>query len=42
MLYFFNLQDYLVHIIDTRNLPIKPEQVCSLFGNIEHIYEFNR
>ncbi|XP_067223522.1 pleckstrin homology domain-containing family G member 3 isoform X2 [Chanodichthys erythropterus] len=35
------VEDYLVHIIDTRNLPIKPEQVCSLFGNIEHIYEFN-
>ncbi|XP_016377851.1 pleckstrin homology domain-containing family G member 3-like [Sinocyclocheilus rhinocerous] len=36
-----NTRDYLVHIIDTRDLPIKPEQVCSLFGNIEHIYEFN-
>ncbi|XP_052386192.1 pleckstrin homology domain-containing family G member 3 isoform X2 [Carassius gibelio] len=35
------IEDYLVHIIDTRDLPIKPEQVCSLFGNIEHIYEFN-
>ncbi|XP_067310983.1 pleckstrin homology domain-containing family G member 3 isoform X5 [Pseudorasbora parva] len=35
------VEDYLVHIIDSRNLPIKPEQVCSLFGNIEHIYEFN-
>ncbi|KAK2879210.1 hypothetical protein Q8A67_020001 [Cirrhinus molitorella] len=35
------VEDYLVHIIDTRDLPIKPEQVCSLFGNIEHIYEFN-
>ncbi|XP_043088318.1 pleckstrin homology domain-containing family G member 3 isoform X2 [Puntigrus tetrazona] len=35
------VEDYLVHIIDTRDLPIKPEQVCLLFGNIEHIYEFN-
>ncbi|XP_073683583.1 pleckstrin homology domain-containing family G member 3-like [Garra rufa] len=35
------VEDYLVHIIDTRDLAIKPEQVCSLFGNIEHIYEFN-
>ncbi|XP_051578476.1 pleckstrin homology domain-containing family G member 3 [Myxocyprinus asiaticus] len=35
------VEDYLVHIIDSRDLPIKPEQVCSLFGNIEHIYEFN-
>uniref|UniRef100_A0A9J8ALZ1 Pleckstrin homology domain-containing family G member 3-like n=1 Tax=Cyprinus carpio carpio TaxID=630221 RepID=A0A9J8ALZ1_CYPCA len=35
------VEDYLVHIIDTSDLPIKPEQVCSLFGNIEHIYEFN-
>ncbi|XP_056332391.1 pleckstrin homology domain-containing family G member 3 [Danio aesculapii] len=35
------VEDYLVHIIDTTDLPIKPEQVCSLFGNIEHIYEFN-
>ncbi|MCJ8737034.1 hypothetical protein PDJAM_G00019240 [Pangasius djambal] len=35
------VEDYLAHIIDTRNLPIKPEQVCSLFGNIEVIYEFN-
>lgn len=42
----FNLslmfQDYLVHIIDSRDLSINPEQVCSLFGNIEQIYEFNR
>ena len=36
------LQDYLAHIIDMRNLPIRPEQVCDLFGNIEIIYEFNR
>ncbi|XP_056623490.1 pleckstrin homology domain-containing family G member 3 isoform X2 [Triplophysa dalaica] len=35
------VEDYLVHIIDSRDLPIKPEQVCSLFGNIEQIYEFN-
>ncbi|XDV41652.1 hypothetical protein PO909_010473, partial [Leuciscus waleckii] len=35
------LQDYLAHIIDTGDLPIKPEQVCALFGNIEDIYEFN-
>ncbi|TTC73818.1 Pleckstrin homology domain-containing family G member 3 [Bagarius yarrelli] len=35
------LNYYLAHIIDTRNLPVKPEQVCSLFGNIEVIYEFN-
>lgn len=35
------VEDYLVHVIDTRDLPIKPEQVCSLFGNIEQIYEFN-
>ncbi|KTG42256.1 hypothetical protein cypCar_00033202, partial [Cyprinus carpio] len=33
--------DYLAHIIDTGDLPIKPEQVCALFGNIEDIYEFN-
>lgn len=35
-------QDYLAHIIDMSNLPIRPEQVCALFGNIEDIYEFNR
>ncbi|XP_026142435.1 pleckstrin homology domain-containing family G member 3 isoform X4 [Carassius auratus] len=35
------VEDYLVHIIDTKDLPINPEHVCSLFGNIEHIYEFN-
>ncbi|XP_062863721.1 pleckstrin homology domain-containing family G member 3 [Trichomycterus rosablanca] len=35
------VKDYLAHIIDTRDLPIKPEQVSSLFGNIEVIYEFN-
>ncbi|KAK7904996.1 hypothetical protein WMY93_017603 [Mugilogobius chulae] len=35
------VEDYLAHIIDTNNLPIRPEQVCALFGNIEDIYEFN-
>ncbi|XP_036397514.1 pleckstrin homology domain-containing family G member 3 [Megalops cyprinoides] len=35
------VEDYLAHIIDTSDLPIKPEQVCALFGNIEDIYEFN-
>ncbi|XP_049319480.1 pleckstrin homology domain-containing family G member 3 isoform X1 [Astyanax mexicanus] len=35
------VEDYLAYIIDARDLPIKPEQVCSLFGNIEVIYEFN-
>ncbi|XP_034436475.1 pleckstrin homology domain-containing family G member 3 isoform X2 [Hippoglossus hippoglossus] len=35
------VEDYLAHIIDCANLSIRPEQVCSLFGNIEDIYEFN-
>ncbi|XP_026210806.1 pleckstrin homology domain-containing family G member 3 isoform X1 [Anabas testudineus] len=35
------VEDYLVHIIDMSNLPIRPEQVCALFGNIEDIYVFN-
>ncbi|XP_016326831.1 pleckstrin homology domain-containing family G member 3-like isoform X2 [Sinocyclocheilus anshuiensis] len=35
------VEDYLAHIIDSGDLPIKPEQVCALFGNIEDIYEFN-
>ncbi|XP_069580366.1 pleckstrin homology domain-containing family G member 3 [Brachyistius frenatus] len=35
------VEDYLAHIIDLGNLPIRPEQVCALFGNIEDIYEFN-
>ncbi|XP_037398081.1 pleckstrin homology domain-containing family G member 3 isoform X3 [Pygocentrus nattereri] len=35
------VEDYLAYIIDARDLPIKPEQVSSLFGNIEVIYEFN-
>ncbi|XP_030574391.1 pleckstrin homology domain-containing family G member 3-like isoform X3 [Archocentrus centrarchus] len=36
------VEDYLAHIIDVGNLPIRPDQVCALFGNIEDIYEFNR
>ncbi|XP_077395337.1 pleckstrin homology domain-containing family G member 3-like isoform X2 [Festucalex cinctus] len=35
------VEDYLAHIIDMSNLPIRPEQVCALFGNIEDLYEFN-
>uniref|UniRef100_A0A4W5NS15 Pleckstrin homology and RhoGEF domain containing G3 n=1 Tax=Hucho hucho TaxID=62062 RepID=A0A4W5NS15_9TELE len=35
------VEDYLAHIIDQADLPIRPEQVCALFGNIEDIYEFN-
>ncbi|XP_034078252.1 pleckstrin homology domain-containing family G member 3 isoform X3 [Gymnodraco acuticeps] len=35
------VEDYLAYIIDMNNLPIRPEQVCGLFGNIEDIYEFN-
>ncbi|XP_070836074.1 pleckstrin homology domain-containing family G member 3-like [Chaetodon trifascialis] len=35
------VEDYLAHIIDMSTLPIRPEQVCALFGNIEDIYEFN-
>ncbi|XP_051510858.1 pleckstrin homology domain-containing family G member 3-like [Myxocyprinus asiaticus] len=35
------VEDYLAHIIDIGDLPIGPEQVCALFGNIEDIYEFN-
>ncbi|KAJ8341434.1 hypothetical protein SKAU_G00337250 [Synaphobranchus kaupii] len=35
------VEDYLAHIIDIGDLPMKPEQVCALFGNIEDIYEFN-
>ncbi|KAL4656416.1 pleckstrin homology domain-containing family G member 3 isoform X1 [Arapaima gigas] len=35
------VEDYLANIIDTDDLPIGPEQVCALFGNIEDIYEFN-
>ncbi|XP_042356529.1 pleckstrin homology domain-containing family G member 3 isoform X3 [Plectropomus leopardus] len=35
------VEDYLAHIIDLSNLPIHPEQVWALFGNIQDIYEFN-
>ncbi|XP_060772157.1 pleckstrin homology domain-containing family G member 3-like isoform X3 [Neoarius graeffei] len=35
------VEGYLAHIIDTEHLPIIPDQVCALFGNIEDIYEFN-
>ncbi|XP_039637646.1 pleckstrin homology domain-containing family G member 3 isoform X3 [Perca fluviatilis] len=35
------VEDYLAHIIDQSDVSIRPEQVCSLFGNIEDIYEFN-
>ncbi|XP_076129198.1 pleckstrin homology domain-containing family G member 3-like isoform X2 [Alosa pseudoharengus] len=35
------VEDYLAQIIDISDLPIRPEQVCALFGNIEDIYEFN-
>uniref|UniRef100_A0A8C9Z5S7 Si:ch73-212j7.3 n=1 Tax=Sander lucioperca TaxID=283035 RepID=A0A8C9Z5S7_SANLU len=35
------VEDYLAHIIDQSEVSIRPEQVCSLFGNIEDIYEFN-
>ncbi|KAF1393360.1 hypothetical protein PFLUV_G00014800 [Perca fluviatilis] len=36
------VEDYLGCIIDCGSLPLKPEQVSSLFCNIEDIYEFNR
>ncbi|XP_066464725.1 pleckstrin homology domain-containing family G member 3-like isoform X2 [Eleutherodactylus coqui] len=35
------VEDYLGGIIDKHELPMKPEQVCALFGNIEDIYELN-
>eukprot|EP00062_Callorhinchus_milii_P008654 gi/632951600/ref/XP_007891392.1/ PREDICTED: pleckstrin homology domain-containing family G member 3-like [Callorhinchus milii] len=35
------VEDYLGCIIDTPDLPTRPDQVSSLFGNIEDIYEFN-
>ncbi|KAG8449675.1 hypothetical protein GDO86_016353 [Hymenochirus boettgeri] len=36
------VEDYLGGIIDKQELlPINPEQVCALFGNIEDIYELN-
>ncbi|KAM5129926.1 pleckstrin homology domain-containing family G member 3 isoform 2-T2 [Mantella aurantiaca] len=34
-------EDYLGGIIDKQELPMKPEQVSALFGNIEDIYELN-
>ncbi|KAM9798309.1 pleckstrin homology domain-containing family G member 3-like [Neosynchiropus ocellatus] len=34
------VQDYLSHIID-QSVSLSPDQVVSLFGNIEDIYEFN-
>ncbi|KAM7412500.1 hypothetical protein PAMA_020061 [Pampus argenteus] len=36
------VEDYLGCIIDCGALPLKPEQVSTLFCNIEDIYEFNR
>ncbi|XP_030073949.1 pleckstrin homology domain-containing family G member 2 isoform X2 [Microcaecilia unicolor] len=35
------VEDYLGCIIDCDHLPLKPEDVSSLFCNIEDIYEFN-
>ncbi|XP_063803568.1 pleckstrin homology domain-containing family G member 3 [Pseudophryne corroboree] len=35
------VEDYLGGIIDQPELPMKPEQVSALFGNIEDIYELN-
>ncbi|XP_073405118.1 pleckstrin homology domain-containing family G member 2 [Dendrobates tinctorius] len=35
------VEDYLGCIIDCGQLPLKPEQVSTLFCNIEDIYEFN-
>ncbi|XP_059188093.1 uncharacterized protein plekhg2 [Centropristis striata] len=35
------VEDYLGCIIDYGSLPLKPEQVSTLFCNIEDIYEFN-
>ncbi|XP_078517448.1 pleckstrin homology domain-containing family G member 2 [Lissotriton helveticus] len=35
------VEDYLGCIIDTGHLPLEPEQVSTLFCNIEDIYEFN-
>ncbi|CAL8286175.1 unnamed protein product [Lota lota] len=35
------VEDYLAKIIDAGDLPILPEQVCALFGNIDDIYVFN-
>uniref|UniRef100_A0A8C5R4N6 Pleckstrin homology and RhoGEF domain containing G3 n=1 Tax=Leptobrachium leishanense TaxID=445787 RepID=A0A8C5R4N6_9ANUR len=35
------VEDYLGGIIDRQELPMKPEQVSALFGNIEDIYQLN-
>ncbi|XP_068109544.1 pleckstrin homology domain-containing family G member 3 [Hyperolius riggenbachi] len=35
------VEDYLGAIIDKQELPMNPEQVSALFGNIEDIYELN-
>ncbi|XP_077962036.1 pleckstrin homology domain-containing family G member 2 isoform X2 [Gasterosteus aculeatus] len=35
------VEDYLGCIIDCGSLPLKPEEVSTLFCNIEDIYEFN-
>ncbi|XP_069500347.1 pleckstrin homology domain-containing family G member 2 isoform X2 [Ambystoma mexicanum] len=35
------VEDYLGCIIDAGHLPLEPEQVSTLFCNIEDIYEFN-
>ncbi|XP_040189281.1 pleckstrin homology domain-containing family G member 3 isoform X3 [Rana temporaria] len=35
------VEDYLGGIIDKQELPMNPEQVSALFGNIEDIYELN-
>ncbi|KAM4641463.1 uncharacterized protein O3C94_015835 [Discoglossus pictus] len=35
------VEDYLGCIIDCGHLPLKPEQVSTLFCNVEDIYEFN-
>ncbi|KAM8921335.1 pleckstrin homology domain-containing family G member 3 [Pelodytes ibericus] len=35
------VEDYLGGIIDKQELPMKPEQVSALFGNIEDIYQLN-
>uniref|UniRef100_A0A3P8Y419 DH domain-containing protein n=1 Tax=Esox lucius TaxID=8010 RepID=A0A3P8Y419_ESOLU len=36
------VEDYLGCIIDCGDLPLKPDEVSTLFCNIEDIYEFNR
>ncbi|XP_077320979.1 pleckstrin homology domain-containing family G member 3 isoform X7 [Lithobates pipiens] len=35
------VEDYLGGIIDKQELPMNPDQVSALFGNIEDIYELN-